>query len=153
MAEFGTFTSGSVLTAAELNAAGAWTSFTPSWTNLTVGNGVVSAAYSKFNKILFVRVYFDFGSTSSLTGVLQMTLPASLTQNTSSQETIGLASISKTGFFPTPGIVSVISSTAVQIQTWLSSGTYPSVRNVEPGIPVTFASDTNVSFEFTTRLA
>jgi hypothetical protein len=153
MAEFGTFTSGSVLTAAELNAAGAWTSFTPSWTNLTVGNGVVSAAYSKFNKILFVRVYFDFGSTSSLTSNLTMTLPASLTQNTASQETIGLANITKTGVYPIPGIVVVSSSTAVQIQTWLSSGTYPSVRNVEPGVPVAFASDSNISFEFTTRLA
>jgi hypothetical protein len=153
MAEFGTFTSGSVLTAAELNAAGAWTSFTPSWTNLTVGNGVVSAAYSKFNKILFVRVYFDFGSTSSLTSNLQMTLPASLTQNTASQEVIGHAQITKTGVFATLGLVAVNTSTTVKIQTWLSSGTYPSVRNVEPTVPVVFASDTNVSFEFTTRLA
>lgn len=153
MAEFGTFSSGSVLTAAELNAAGTWTSFTPSWTNLTVGNGVVSAAYSKFNKILFVRVYFDFGSTSSLTGGLQMTLPASLTQNTSSQELIGQVNITKVGIFPTLGIVSVSSSTAVAIQTWLSNGTYPSVRNVEPGQPVAFDSTSNISFEFTTRLA
>jgi hypothetical protein len=82
-----------------------------------------------------------------------MTLPASLTQNTASQETIGQASITKTGVYPTPGIVSVYSSTAIQIQTWLSSGTYPSVRNVEPGVPVAFASDSNVSFYFTTRLA
>ena len=52
MATFGTFASGQVLTAAELNAAGTWTSFTPSWVNLTPGNGVVSAAYSQFNKIL-----------------------------------------------------------------------------------------------------
>jgi hypothetical protein len=82
-----------------------------------------------------------------------MTLPASLTQNTSSQETIGQANITKVGVFPTPGIVSVNSSTAVGIQTWLSNGTYPSTRNVEPGQPVAFASDTFVSFEFTTRLA
>jgi hypothetical protein len=82
-----------------------------------------------------------------------MTLPASLTQNTASQETIGLANITKTGVYPIPGIVVVSSSTAVQIQTWLSSGTYPSVRNVEPGVPVAFASDSNISFEFTTRLA
>ena len=129
-----------------------WTSFTPSWTNLTVGNGVVSAAYSRFNKILFVRVYFDFGSTSSLTGALQMTLPASLTQNTASQEAIGQAEVTKTGVFATLGLVAVNTSTTVKIQTWLSSGTYPSVRNVEPTVPVVFASDTNVSFMFTTRL-
>lgn len=153
MADFGTFTSGSVLTAAELNAAGAWTSFTPSWTNLTPGNGVVSAAYSKFNKILFVRVFFDFGTTSSLTSNLQMTLPASLTQNTASQEVIGQTQITKVGAYPTLGIVTVFNSTTVAIQTWLSSGTYPSVRNVEPSVPVAFASDSNVSFMFTTRLA
>ena len=153
MATFGTFASGQVLTAAELNAAGTWTSFTPSWVNLTPGNGVVSAAYSQFNKILFVRVYFDFGTTSSLTSNLQMTLPASLTQNTASQEIIGQANLTKTGLYPTLGTVSVASSTSVAIQTWLSSGTYPSVRNVEVGVPFAFASDSNVSFMFTTRLA
>jgi hypothetical protein len=67
MATFGTFASGQVLTAAELNAAGAWTSFTPSWVNLTPGNGVVSAAYSQFNKILFVRVKLTWGTTTSCT--------------------------------------------------------------------------------------
>jgi hypothetical protein len=153
MAEFGTFASGQVLTAAELNAAGAWTSFTPSWSGLTVGNGTVSAAYSKFNKILFVTVFFDFGSTSSVTGVLQMTLPASLTQDTASQTVIGPATTEKTGIYPIPGRVQVQSSTLVQIQTWLSSGTYPSVRNVEAGVPIVFDSTSAFNFSFTTRLA
>ena len=82
-----------------------------------------------------------------------MTLPASLTQNTASQEIIGQANLTKTGLYPTLGTVSVASSTSVAIQTWLSSGTYPSVRNVEVGVPFAFASDSNVSFMFTTRLA
>ena len=153
MAEFGTFTSGSVLTAAELNAAGAWTSFTPSWSGLTVGNGTVSAAYSKFNKILFVTVFFDFGTTSSITNLLQMTLPASLTQDTASQTIIGPATFGKTGVFPIPGRVQTQTSTSVQIQTWLSSGTYPSARNVEPGVPFAFDSTSELNFSFTTRLA
>lgn len=67
MADFGTYVAGQVLTAAELNAAGAWTTYTPTWTNLTVGNGTQSFRYSKFNKIGFVQGELTFGTGTSIT--------------------------------------------------------------------------------------
>lgn len=56
-------------------AVNAWTAYTPTFTNLTVGNGTVNAFYSKIGKTVLVRLRFVFGSTSSISGELQATLP------------------------------------------------------------------------------
>ncbi len=153
MATFGTFTSGQVLTAAELNAAGVWTSFTPSWVNLTPGNGVVSAAYSQFNKILFVRVKLTWGTTTSCTDPVRMTLPASLTQDTGSQEVLGFGQYTDTGVASYVGQAYAVSSTVIGLGVMNSSGTYTAANNVNNTRPHTFGNTDIMSFEFTTRLA
>ena len=131
---------------------GVWTSFTPSWTNLTVGNGTVSAHYSIVNKILFVRVKFTMGSTSSMGDPLRMTLPASLTQNTDAQESIGWAQLTDTGVASYTGFVNVSSSTQVTIAVINASSTYGQTNNVNGTRPFTFATGDTVAFEFTTML-
>lgn len=45
---------------------GAWTVWTPSWTNLTVGNGTTDAAYSQDGKTIKFRLKFTLGSTSAV---------------------------------------------------------------------------------------
>jgi hypothetical protein len=47
---------------------GTWTTFTPVFTNFTLGNGTVDAVYCHINDLVFVEVRLTFGSTSSLTG-------------------------------------------------------------------------------------
>lgn len=78
MATFGTFTAGQVLTASELNAAGAYTAYTPTYTNVTVGNGTSSFAYTQFNKLVHVEGRFTLGTTSAITGLITMTLPVNV---------------------------------------------------------------------------
>jgi hypothetical protein len=60
-------------------AAGAsytWTDFTPTFTNFTLGNGSIDQArYLQIDKIVFVMVNVILGSTSSVTGVIQITCP------------------------------------------------------------------------------
>ena len=153
MATFGTFVVGQVLTAAELNAAGAWTSFTPSWVNLTPGNGTVSAAYSQFNKILFVTVKFTWGTTTSCSDPVRMTLPASLTQDTASQDAVGLATYGDTGIAGYSGYIGVISSTQVGLLVNNSASTYTSGNNVNNTRPHTFGNTDTMQFQFITRLA
>jgi hypothetical protein len=49
---------------------GAWIAFTPSWTNLTVGNASInSGAYCQVGKVVVVRFNLKFGNTSSLTNM------------------------------------------------------------------------------------
>ena len=75
MATLGTFTAGQVLTAAELNAIGTWTAFTPTWTNLTVGDGTLVAEYCAVNELVFWRVLLSFGSTTSISGSVAIDYP------------------------------------------------------------------------------
>jgi len=69
-------TSGQVLTAATMNSIGAaWETYTPSFTNATVGNGTVSAAYTQINKLVVGRVSFTLGSTSAVSNYVVVTVP------------------------------------------------------------------------------
>jgi hypothetical protein len=80
MATFGSFVTGQVITSAELNATGAWTAFTPTWTNVTQGTAPSNTGqYSLFNKILFFRCKLVLGTGGVLTGAATLTVPASQT--------------------------------------------------------------------------
>jgi hypothetical protein len=57
---------------------GHWASFTPTWTNLTVGNGTVTAKYSQVGKTTYVEVLLVFGTTTAVTGGVSIaSLPTS----------------------------------------------------------------------------
>lgn len=53
----------------------AWQSWTPSWTNLTVGNGVNASVYCQVGKTVFFRVFFTLGSTSAVGSTPFFSLP------------------------------------------------------------------------------
>jgi hypothetical protein len=54
---------------------GTYTAFTPTFVNLTVGNGTSSAKFSRVNNVVDYYGYFILGSTSAVTGVVNITLP------------------------------------------------------------------------------
>jgi hypothetical protein len=59
-----------------LKYTGAWTSYTPTFTNITVGNGTLVAKYNQIGKIMSVRISFKLGSTSVVSnGGVIITLP------------------------------------------------------------------------------
>lgn len=68
MATLGTFVDGNNIDASELNGIGTWVAWTPSWTNLSVGNGVVVARALQLNRIVFMNIELTLGTTSSISG-------------------------------------------------------------------------------------
>lgn len=74
------FTAGQVLTAAQLNSIGEWTSFTPSWNNVTIGNATESWYYAVVNDIVFVEGQTVLGSTSTITGNVTVDVPVGTAQ-------------------------------------------------------------------------
>jgi hypothetical protein len=58
-----------------LKWTGGWTSFTPTWTNLTVGNGTGVYKYQQIGKQIFAFYKFTLGSTSSVGTNPNVTLP------------------------------------------------------------------------------
>lgn len=91
-------TAGQVLTSTTMNSIGAtWESYTPTFVNITVGNGILVARYSRINKVVTVQMKFTLGSTSSIGGggAITMSLPfASVsTQYASGASLIGTGSM------------------------------------------------------------
>ena len=46
------------------NTGGAWQTWTPTYNNLTVGNGTVTCGYKQIGKTVTFRWIFQLGSTS-----------------------------------------------------------------------------------------
>ena len=54
---------------------GTWIAYTPTWTNLTVGNGSITGRYIQIGKTVHVFVTLGFGSTTSVSGIFYASLP------------------------------------------------------------------------------
>jgi hypothetical protein len=75
-----------ILTAASgettgLKWAGAWQTWSPTLANMTIGNGTITARYSRIGKTVVFSVRVQFGSTSSITGSPNFLLPSSAASN------------------------------------------------------------------------
>ena len=70
------FTSGQVLTAAQLNIISELTVFTPSWTNFTPGNATEAWYYTQVQDFVYIQGTTVLGSTSSVTGAITLANPA-----------------------------------------------------------------------------
>ena len=61
---------------AQATIPGAWTSYTPTQSALTLGNGTSSWYYTEVNKMVTVLGYVGWGSTTSLNNDWTVTLPS-----------------------------------------------------------------------------
>lgn len=82
-----TFTAGSPLLASELNTEvrdfssgiqDQWTTWTPTWGGLTVGNGTVIARYFRVGNTVSFRLLFTAGGTSVFAGTFTFSLPVAI---------------------------------------------------------------------------
>lgn len=87
------YVTGQVVTAAQLNALqdgiqAAFTAYTPTVTNLTLGNGVMNARYIRIGKTLLYRFDLVGGTTTTAAGALSVPLPAGMTAHASGLQAI-----------------------------------------------------------------
>lgn len=59
-----------------------WASHTPTYANFSLGNGSVDAAYYRFGRFVIYRGAITMGSTSSVTGAIQVSLPVAAKAST-----------------------------------------------------------------------
>jgi len=141
------FVSGAILTAAELNGIGeAGTTFTPTWTGYTRGNGTTVAYYVRVNKLVYVYVEETLGSTSSMGSAPTMTLPitAARLQAVSPSRN----RIDDTGANVYWGTTVPISTTQVVVYADLVSGTYTAFAGITATIPMTWANTDKFAIAF-----
>ena len=153
MAVLGTFVAGQILTAAELNAISTWTTFTPSWTNLTVGNGTNTGRYSTVNKIMYVQTSFTMGSTSAMGTNPRLTLPASATMDTTAQAVFGTSTIEDTGTATFVGVCFRSTTTGIEFYVNNVSATYQTLTSITSTVPMTWTNTDRLITNFWVQLA
>jgi hypothetical protein len=143
MATFGTFSAGQVLTASELNAAGTYTAYTPTYTSLTAGNGTSNFRYCKFNKLVHVYGQFTLGSTSAVTGAVGISLPV----NANIVNTFSTMSVAfeDPGAGLYPGIAYFDANNRIRMTSIAVGGTYAVDGGMSATIPFTWATGDKIN--------
>jgi hypothetical protein len=130
-------TNGQVLTADSTAATGlkwaaaaspsyTWTSFTPTFTGTTVGNGTVSGKYVLIDKTCHFYISLITGSTTTI-GDTTITFPVAAASTAAAVGAIINCQLEDVGVGPTLGMVISVSNTTTtfRISSFLTSGTYP----------------------------
>lgn len=128
-----------------------WKSFTPSWTNFSIGNGTQSGEYRYVQGGMWVEVNVELGSTSSVSGSIILTLPASEAMRTAAQglrQPRGDVTFTDTGTAIYQGAARYNNSTSVVLVALNASGTYLSHTNTSSTVPFTWTTGDLFSASF-----
>jgi hypothetical protein len=144
------FVASTVLTAAQLNGIGETTSFTPTWTGLTVGNGTLnSATYVRVQNLVYVQVTFTLGSTSAVTGNIFISPPVATANGNQNAIGVGLMADASTGAIFTT--TSSLAGGGIQTLLTVASGTYTTTTSASATAPMTWTTGDVITFCATYR--
>jgi hypothetical protein len=124
--------------AVEVGRYGAFSTWTPTWTNLLVGNGTVTARYWRSGPLVALSIRFDYGSSSSIGGSVSFSLP--VTAASTSSDWNGVCNLTDTGSQTIKGVVRLGSTTTATIRYEALSGSFMQLAAVAAGAPFTWAT-------------
>ncbi len=131
-------------------SAWAWTTWTPTITGITVGNGVITQAkYTQIGKSVFVKFLFTFGTTTTLTSDPVITLPVTSTSLTGAFRCLGTGTFYDSS--ATSGVLAqptYQSTTQVVFKCLYAGASYGTYSGSNSTIPFTWATGDEVSGEF-----
>jgi hypothetical protein len=125
----------------------AWTSYTPTWTNLTVGNGTNTFAYKQIGKTVFVRGSFVFGSTSSISGGVSFTLPVNSIAYADGHS-FGVCEFEDSGTADLGGVLYYTSTNKCAIRALKVDVTYAQWAGLSSAVPFTWTTNDGIRFHF-----
>ncbi len=132
---------------------GVWQTWTPTYTNITVGNGTVTARYTQIGNL--VTVYFEFalGSTSTIGTSPQVSAPVTPHSNYADNEhNVGSSYLLDAGTNRYMGVLRMFSSTFL-LEVLKSDVTYLQPKSVTATVPFTWTTGDKVHFTATYEAA
>lgn len=139
------FTAGTVVPASDLQTladeltavAAAWTSWTPTLTNLTLGNGTQTAKYRRVGKTVDFVWRLTLGSTSAVGTTPSFTLPVACSADYPAYPAwFGMLTDASTSVKP-PAVLNLTSTTTVVLQYFSSLNT---AANISSTLPFTWTT-------------
>lgn len=122
-----------------------YTSFTPTWTNYTRGNGTTVAKYQRIGKTIIGWVTETLGTTSSIGGSIQLTLPVTMASTGSCWVNV---SWRDTGTNHFAGGTTNVSTTNVECWVVSTGGTYGSIAFTSATVPFTWGNTDQIIVNF-----
>jgi hypothetical protein len=131
---------------------GAWTAFTPTWTGITIGNGVTGGNYCQIGKVVHCRAYITFGSTTSVTAAVDMDFPVTAVSHTGNPH-IGLARLLDASVGAYNAVTVYLSTTKVRVQRTFVSGATILMGELSSTSPFTWTTSDQIMLNFTYEAA
>lgn len=118
--------------------------YTPTFTNLTVGNGTLTTKYMMDQAYFYIELDLVWGSTTSISGAVSFTLPYT-NASAGQAHPIGLASLVDNGTGTTEGTFEYNTTTTARIRAKLASGTYVAPTALSSTVPFTWTTSDEIS--------
>jgi len=127
---------------------GAWAAWTPSYANLTIGNGTVTSDYTTIGKTIHFRWIFTLGSTSAVGTAPTITVPvAAHAEYVGSSAPVHTVQYVDTGTANYAGFIRFNSATVVSLRAMAAGGTYVTTHgsSLSATVPHTWANTDVIS--------
>lgn len=134
-----------------------WQDWTPTWTNLTLGNGTQVAKYVQIGKNIDFRISISLGSTSSVGTDPSFSLPgtaaSSYLAGTVNGEYIGSAMYVDFSTAANPGFIRLFTTTTGGLVASQAGGSYTNAASVTATAPFTFGTSDRIFIRGTFEVA
>lgn len=125
---------------------GAWLSWTPTFTNFSLGNGTINTAkYTQVGKTVRFKIRITLGSTSSVSGVITMSMPVTaasdeVTPSSQPFTLVGIGTILDSGTTQYSAYLNVASTTTLTLLSENAASTSSQPQNTSATVPMTWAT-------------
>jgi len=130
---------------------GAYTSYTPTITGVTITGGTSLFAFCQIGKTVHVRGSFTLGASSAITGAITVTTP--VTASSSAPNVIGTAIFIDAGTAAYNGMVRLPTTTVLNINPINTAGTFALSTVTSSSNPFTWVSTDSFQFSATYEAA
>lgn len=130
------------------DSIGSWGAWGSTWVNLTVGNGTVVSRYVQTGKLVTALVNLTWGSTTSISGDVTISLPVTASSSYSGETPIGTLHMLDAGTLRYFGVVTLASTTTASMRVGQSNATYLVATALSSSIPFTWTTSDQLNLVF-----
>ncbi len=131
-----------------------WQDYTPTYNNLTIGNGTVVARYQQIGTLVTVHFVFTLGSTSAVGTAPDVSTPVTAASSyTVLHNIVGLGRYKEDGGSGFLGYVRLSTTDIIRLQTETVTGNNPTETNLSATLPHTWGTSDIISFTATYEAA
>ena len=125
-----------------------WTSYTPTLTAITLGNGTLTASYQQIGKTVDVRILFTLGSTSSVSSFPRFSVPVNIDVPSAQVQILGNANLNDAGTTAYYGVVAYETASTVQVFAQDTTGSTLQRATVTATVPFTWTTSDQMLLNF-----